>query len=78
MFELPMGIDEGDMDKALEEATHVVEGVVESHGQDHFYFEPQTALAIPKVEQKEMDIYSSTQAIMEIQVWSYFPIIIQK
>ncbi|XP_071153980.1 xanthine dehydrogenase/oxidase-like [Mytilus edulis] len=66
-YDLGLSIDEGDMDKAITEAAEIVCGEVESHAQEHLYLEPQTALVVPKIEQREMDVYSATQAINEIQ-----------
>ena len=67
-YDQTLGVDEGDMDKAMAEADEIVTGTVDSHAQEHLYLEPQTALCVPKVEQKELDIYSSTQSINEQQV----------
>jgi xanthine dehydrogenase molybdopterin-binding subunit B len=62
--------DEG-IDKVMSEADVVVEGVVESHAQEHMYFEPQSTLAVPKHEQMEIDILCSTQGVNEVQVIIY-------
>jgi xanthine dehydrogenase molybdopterin-binding subunit B len=48
-----------------------IEGVVESHAQEHMYFEPQSTLAVPKHEQMEIDILCSTQGVNEVQVIIY-------
>lgn len=37
-------------------------------GQEHFYMETQSVLAVPKGEDKEMDVYVSTQHPAFIQV----------
>ena len=55
----------GDTAKALETAAHIVEGVFEVGGQEHFYLEGQAALALP--EEGRMKVYSSTQHPSEIQ-----------
>jgi len=68
LYENNISFDEGDIDKAMSEADVIVSGEVETHAQEHLYLEPHTALAIPKIEQREMDIYASTQAINEMQV----------
>ena len=55
------------MAKALSEAEHVLEGEVRVGGQDHFYLETQACLVIPKGEQEEMEIISSTQGVAAVQ-----------
>ena len=56
----------GDIDQALAQAAHVVEGAVEIGGQEHFYLEGQTALAVPQ-EGGDMVVHSSSQHPTEIQ-----------
>ncbi len=56
----------GDVDKTWEECDVIVEGRVDSGGQEHFYMEPQGALAVP-VENGGMKIYSSTQSPTGVQ-----------
>lgn len=51
----------GDTDKAFEEADHVFHGVSRMGGQEHFYLETQACVAIPKPEDGEMEVWSSTQ-----------------
>lgn len=67
-YDQKLSIDEGDVDKAMNEAAMIVSGEVEVHSQEHLYLEPHTALAVPRIEQKELEIYASTQAITEMQV----------
>jgi xanthine dehydrogenase/oxidase len=38
-------------------------------GQEHFYLETQAAFAIPHIEDGSMDVYGSTQNLMENQVF---------
>ncbi len=59
-------IARGDIDTALVEATHVVEGAISVGGQEHFYLEGQVALAIPG-EDGEVLIYSATQHPGDVQ-----------
>lgn len=40
-------------------------------GQEHFYFETQSLIVVPKKEDDEMEIYSSTQNPTEIQVGDF-------
>ena len=56
----------GDIDTALAEATHLVEGSFDIGGQEHFYLEGQTALALPQ-EGGDMVVHSSSQHPTEIQ-----------
>lgn len=41
-------------------------------GQEHFYMETQTILAIPKEEDKEMVLHLGTQYPTHVQVTRYF------
>ena len=59
-------IRRGDADAALATAEHVLEGVFENQGQDHFYLESQAALAYPG-ENGSLTIQSSTQHPTEVQ-----------
>lgn len=54
-------IKKGDTEAAFKEADHVFTGVSRIGGQEHFYLETQACLAIPKAEDGEMEIWSSTQ-----------------
>lgn len=54
-------INKGSADKAFEEADHVFTGIVRIGGQEHFYLETQACVAIPKPEDGEMEVWSSTQ-----------------
>lgn len=58
----------GDIDKVMKEAPHVVEGVCRMGGQEHFYLETQACVVIPKPEDGEMEILSSTQNVTELSV----------
>jgi xanthine dehydrogenase/oxidase len=54
-------IKKGEVDAAFAEADHVFEGVSRMGGQEHFYLETNATAAIPKPEDGEMEIISSTQ-----------------
>lgn len=54
-------INKGDSEKAFKEADHVYTGIVRMGGQEHFYLETQACVAVPKPEDGEMEIWSSTQ-----------------
>lgn len=57
----------GEPEKAFEEADHVFTGVARMGGQEHFYLETNACLAIPKPENGEMEVWSSTQNPAETQ-----------
>lgn len=54
-------IRSGDSDAAFEQADHVFTDVSRMGGQEHFYLETQACVAIPKPEDGEMEVWSSTQ-----------------
>ena len=60
-------IENGDTVRAFEEADHVFSGVVRMGGQEHFYLETQACACIPKPEDGEMEVWSSTQNPSETQ-----------
>lgn len=62
----PRIYQKGDIDTAMRNATHLVEGTLEIGGQEHFYLEGQSALALPQ-EGGDMVVHSSSQHPTEIQ-----------
>jgi xanthine dehydrogenase large subunit len=56
----------GDVDNAWESCDITVEGRVDSGSQEHFYMEPQAAMALP-VENGGFKVYSSTQSPTSVQ-----------
>lgn len=54
---------------AFKNCDHIFEGVTKMGGQEHFYLETNTALVNPKPEDGEMEVWSSTQNIMETQTF---------
>ncbi|WP_417728297.1 xanthine dehydrogenase molybdopterin binding subunit [Roseovarius sp.] len=56
----------GDVAAAIAAAPHVVEGMIEMGGQEHFYLEGQAAIALPQ-EGGDMVIHASTQHPTEVQ-----------
>lgn len=68
-FEHYRYINNGDVDKAFKESDHVFEGIARMGGQEHFYLETQACVAIPKPEDGEMEIWSSTQNPSETQAY---------
>ncbi|KAJ6562840.1 Molybdopterin-binding domain of aldehyde dehydrogenase-domain-containing protein [Mycena vulgaris] len=57
------------IEEALAASEHVLEGKTRMGGQEHFYLETMVVLAVPKLENGEMDIYSSTQGLADAQRW---------
>ncbi|XP_010216199.1 PREDICTED: aldehyde oxidase [Tinamus guttatus] len=60
-FEPKRKLEQGNVDQAFETVEKILEGVIHIGGQEHFYMETQTVLAVPKGEDREMDVYVSTQ-----------------
>jgi xanthine dehydrogenase large subunit len=56
----------GDVDSAWAQCDVIVEGRVDSGGQEHFYMEPQAAMAVP-LENGSIKVYSSTQSPTVVQ-----------
>ncbi|KAF2808942.1 xanthine dehydrogenase [Mytilinidion resinicola] len=62
-------IIKGDTEKAFAEADHVFTGIARMGGQEHFYLETQAVVVVPKHEDGEMDVFSSTQNPTETQAY---------
>ena len=62
----PHIIQRGNVEEMLERADLVLEGEVDSGGQDHFYLETHCALVIPQ-ENQTYHVHSSTQHPSEVQ-----------
>lgn len=69
-FDFFKEIKKGDPEEAFKNCDHTFTGVARMGGQEHFYLETQAALAIPKPEDGEMEIFSSTQNPNEAQVYA--------
>jgi len=54
-------IKNGNAEGAFSTADHVFSGVVRMGGQEHFYLETQACVVVPKPEDGEMEVWSSTQ-----------------
>ncbi|OZJ05979.1 hypothetical protein BZG36_01218 [Bifiguratus adelaidae] len=61
-------IQRGDTAKGFAESYKIFEGDVHIGGQEQFYLETQASLVVPKGEDDEMDIFSSTQNATETQL----------
>lgn len=68
-FEHYRYIKKGDVDKAFADCDHVFEGTSRMGGQEHFYLETNAALCIPKPEDGEMEVWTSTQNPTETQAY---------
>uniref|UniRef100_A0A2K5WHA8 aldehyde oxidase n=1 Tax=Macaca fascicularis TaxID=9541 RepID=A0A2K5WHA8_MACFA len=60
-------LEQGNVEEAFEKVDQIIEGEVHVGGQEHFYMETQRVLVIPKTEDKELDIYVSTQDPAHVQ-----------
>ncbi|XP_036109228.1 aldehyde oxidase 4-like [Molossus molossus] len=60
-------IHRGNVEQAFKYVDQTIEGEVHMEGQEHFYMETQTILAIPKHEDKEMVLYLGTQYPTQVQ-----------
>lgn len=56
----------GDVDAALKKSPHVLKGVFECGGQEHFYMESQASIVYP-LENGQLEIHSSSQHPSETQ-----------
>ncbi len=62
----PRFIEYGNVNKAIKESENKIEGELKINGQEHWYLETQTALAVPG-EDKEIKIFASSQNPTETQ-----------
>ncbi|NP_001274196.1 aldehyde oxidase 1 [Equus caballus] len=60
-------LEYGNVDEAFKVVDQVLEGEIHMGGQEHFYMETQSMLAVPKGEDQEMDVYVSSQFPKYIQ-----------
>uniref|UniRef100_A0A8C5L278 aldehyde oxidase n=1 Tax=Jaculus jaculus TaxID=51337 RepID=A0A8C5L278_JACJA len=60
-------IEQGNVEHAWKQVDQVIEGEVHVEGQEHFYMETQSILAIPKAEDKEMVLHLATQFPTRVQ-----------
>ncbi|KIH93528.1 xanthine dehydrogenase/oxidase [Sporothrix brasiliensis 5110] len=56
-----------DVDSAFERCDHVFKGTSRMGGQEHFYLETNATVAVPKPEDGEIEIFSTTQNANEAQ-----------
>ncbi|XP_021105460.1 aldehyde oxidase 2-like isoform X2 [Heterocephalus glaber] len=60
-------LEQGSIEEAFAKVDQVLEGEVHVGGQEHFYMETQRVLVVPKAEDRELDIYVSTQDPAHVQ-----------
>lgn len=60
-------IEQGNVEQAFKQVDQIIEGEIHVEGQEHFYMETQTVLAIPKEEDKEMVLHLGTQFPTHVQ-----------
>ncbi|XP_074641263.1 xanthine dehydrogenase/oxidase-like isoform X2 [Tubulanus polymorphus] len=60
--------DSGDVDEALMNADHVIDGEMYVGGQEHFYLETHASIAVPTGEDGEMELFSSSQSPTTLQI----------
>ncbi|KFP51668.1 Aldehyde oxidase, partial [Cathartes aura] len=60
-------IEKGAIEEGFKSADEIIEGELHMGGQEHFYLETNSVLVIPRVEDKEMDVYVSTQHATDVQ-----------
>lgn len=60
-FDFFREIKNGDVDEAFKNCDHIFTGVARMGGQEHFYLETNASVVIPKPEDGEIEIFSSTQ-----------------
>ncbi|XP_053327928.1 aldehyde oxidase [Spea bombifrons] len=60
-------IQHGNAEEGFKRADQILQGEIHVGGQEHFYLETNTVLAVPKGEENEFDIYLSTQDITSAQ-----------
>ncbi|KAI5291046.1 hypothetical protein KEM54_006563, partial [Ascosphaera aggregata] len=68
-FDVAPCIKRGNVDGAFAKADHVFSGTARIGGQEHFYLETHATVAVPKPEDGEMEIFSSTQNPTETQAF---------
>jgi len=62
----PRQIKSGDVDKALSDSPHVIQGELRTGAQEHWYLETQACLSVPE-EDGSLKVFSSTQHPSETQ-----------
>ncbi|KAK8093663.1 hypothetical protein PG997_000348 [Apiospora hydei] len=63
-------LKKGDTDEAFKNCDYTFSGVTRMGGQEHFYLETNACLCIPKPEDGEMEIWTSSQNPTESQIFA--------
>lgn len=61
----------GNVELGFSRSENILEGEIYVGGQDHFYLETQSVIAVPKNEDSEIEMFVSTQNPTQIQVNYY-------
>ena len=61
-------MEDGNLEEGFKTSDHVYEGEFRTGLQEHLYMEPYAALAVPRMECGEMDVYVATQWISSAHV----------
>lgn len=70
LFKFFQEIKKGDPETAFKNCDYTFTGVARMGGQEHFYLETNACVAIPKPEDGEMEIWSSSQNCNESQAYA--------
>ena len=68
MLDVKVFVEDGNLDGGFAASDHVYEGEFQTGLQEHFYLEPHAALAIPRMECGEMDVYVTSQCLLASHV----------
>lgn len=58
---------QGNTADGFAQSDHVISGEVHMGGQEHFYLETQACICVPKNEDGEMEVYTSSQNVSHSQ-----------
>lgn len=61
----------GNVEYEFSRSENILEGEIYVGGQDHFYLETQSVIAVPKNEDSEIELFVCTQNPTQIQVNYY-------
>jgi len=67
--QLPVSTKAGDVDKAFEEADHVIKARISEHRYSGFPLEARAILASYKVAERTLDVWTSTQAVCQARAY---------
>ena len=68
----PIRIQKGDTSEAFNSSDCILEGQLHIGGQEHFYLETQSCIAVPKGEDGEMEVFYASQGANRAQVCACF------